>query len=675
MREAIPLHRNRSFVSLAATQFLGAINDHVFKMVVALFAVGAAVQFEGSGYLSLSGALFVAPYILFSNYAGRLADRHSKRSLLVVIKFAEIGIMAIALCVLAGSNALQGLLLVLFLMATQSAFFSPSKYGLLPELIPDNRLLNANGILEASRYAAIILGTLIGGLLMEVWSETPSKIGMVTVVIAIAGFLCSLGIRTPALQIEPTLKAAPTNRNLLAGLVRIWNSPALTISVASITFFETVATLALLDVLLLAKIDLGVGDGPAGILAACAAVGAGIGAYFCGKVCGSRIELGMTPIAGLCLAAALLAAAFESSNYNALAAALVAVGLFGGMYFLPCLTRLQKATSKDERGLVISTNNFVNMFGVLGASGALWFLHDLVRMSPRAILFGCALATLLFVIATVSASKSLRKATMLILRRSFRALILFTSIASERSRTIWNFMRLKVSGTNIARGGIISFVFLLFLTSGVIQAFAGEEMRQSTYQVRHELWGEVGTLTQDIVIHGADSTITTRLTIHVSLLGITVHRMNAEWHEQWEGGVLSIFEGTTVTNGDTVSISGHRSGHSFIIQTPQGTLEAPLSIHPVNPWSTRFVEANFFMSPETGRITRSHFVDAGPNCLDIGDKTVVVRTFRTIADGEHTLHFSQSGGLVRFEHSDALGKIIVTRVDEGDSQFEPTGPF
>ena len=260
-------------------------------MVVALFAVGAAVQFEGSGYLSLSGALFVVPYILFSNYAGRLADRHSKRSLLVVMKFAEIAIMAIALCVLAGSNAVQGLLLVLFLMATQSAFFSPSKYGFLPELVSENRLLKANGILEASRYAAIILGTLIGGLLMEVWSETPSKIGMVTIVIAIAGFLCSLGIRPPALRSEPAPKTAPTDRSLMAGLLRIGSSSSLTISVASITFFEAVATLALLDVLLLAKIDLGVGDGPAGALAACAAVGAGIGAYLCGRVCGSRIGL------------------------------------------------------------------------------------------------------------------------------------------------------------------------------------------------------------------------------------------------------------------------------------------------------------------------------------------------------------------------------------------------
>ena len=675
MREAIPLSRNRSFVSLAATQFLGAINDHVFKMVVALFAVGAAVQFEGSGYLSLSGALFVAPYILFSNYAGRLADRHSKRSILVVMKFAEIAIMAIALCVLAGSSALQGLLLVLFLMATQSAFFSPSKYGLLPELVSENRLLNANGILEASRYAAIILGTLIGGLLMEVWSETPSKIGMVTVVIAIAGFLCSLGIRPPALRSETAPKPAPTNGSLIAGLIRIGNSSSLTISVASITFFEAMATLALLDVLLLAKIDLGVGDGPAGALAACAAVGAGIGAYLCGRVCGSRIELGMTPIAGLCLAAALLAAAFESSVYNTLAAALFAVGLFGGMYFLPCLTRLQRATSKDERGLVISTNNFVNMFGVLSASGALWLLHDLLGMSPRAILFGCALATLLFVIATVSASKSLRKATLLIVRRSFRALILFTSSIKMRAKSCWNLMRLSGSRTNIVRSGLMSFALLLFLTSGVTQASAKEERHHAAYQVRHEVWGKVGTLTQDIVIDEADATITTHLTIRVSFLGIAVHRMNARWHEQWEGDTLSFFDGTTVTNGNTESITGHRGDNSFIIQTAQGTQEAPLDIHPVNPWSTRFVEANVFMSPETGRITRSHFVDAGASRLEINDKTVVVRTFRTNTAGEHTLHFSQNGGLVRFEHSDALGKIIVTRVDAGNSQFEAAGPF
>ena len=236
-------------------------------------------------------------------------------------------------------------------------------------------------------------------------------------------------------------------------------------------------------------------------------------------------------------------------------------------------------------------------------------------------------------------------------------------------------MKLRVSRTDIVRSGLMSFVLLLFMTASVTQASAKEERHQSAYQIRHEVWGKVGTLTQDIVIDGADATITTHLTIHVSFLGIAVHRMDAQWHEQWEGGTLSFFDGTTVTNGNTESITGHRGDNSFIIQTPQGTQEAPLDIHPVNPWSTRFVEATVFMSPETGRITRSHFVDAGANRLEIDDKTVVVRTFRTNTAGEHTLHFNQNGDLVRFEHSDGLGKIIVTRVDAGNSQFEPAGPF
>ena len=241
MRKEMPLNRNISFVSLTAAQFLGVINDHIFKMVVALFAVGVAAQFEGSSYLSLSSVLFVVPYILFSNYAGRLADRYSKRSVLVIVKFFEIAIMVLGLLVLGGSGAIYGLLFVLFLMAAQSTFFSPSKLGYIPEIVPKSRLLSANGILEAARYAAVIIGTLTGGLLMEIWRDTPSRIGAVTVAIAAAGFLCTLGTKHRVRIDATNSRMRSAKAGLTTGLSRIAHSPFLAIAVASITFFESVA--------------------------------------------------------------------------------------------------------------------------------------------------------------------------------------------------------------------------------------------------------------------------------------------------------------------------------------------------------------------------------------------------------------------------------------------------
>src|SRR5437660_10493344 len=84
----LPLFRNRSFIGLTAAQFLEAGNDNLFKMVVSLFAVEMLRDTNGSSYLPLTGALFSIPYLLFSSYAGQLADAVTKRTDLMLCKFA-----------------------------------------------------------------------------------------------------------------------------------------------------------------------------------------------------------------------------------------------------------------------------------------------------------------------------------------------------------------------------------------------------------------------------------------------------------------------------------------------------------------------------------------------------------------------------------------------------------
>src|SRR5690348_1734405 len=144
------LRINRSFVGLTISQFLGAANDQLFKMVVSLFAVRqAAISGDGT-YLSMSSALFIAPYLLFSGYAGYLADRYPKRSVLVACKLSEIALMALATLALGAGSGIEILLLVLFLVATHSTLFSPSKYGCVPEIVAPEQLARANGILEGS---------------------------------------------------------------------------------------------------------------------------------------------------------------------------------------------------------------------------------------------------------------------------------------------------------------------------------------------------------------------------------------------------------------------------------------------------------------------------------------------------------------------------------------------
>lgn len=188
------LLRRPGFPALLCTQFLGAFNDNLYKMIVSLLAVTAALTAGGgSQYLSLAGAVFILPYLLFSGYAGYVADVFDKRSVLIVTKAAEIGVMGLALLALL-SGRIELSLAMLFLMALQSVFFSPAKYGILPEILPEAELSRANGHLEMSRYAAIILGTAIGGVLLSAWGEHPAYIGLVLIGIAAVGTLSSLGI-------------------------------------------------------------------------------------------------------------------------------------------------------------------------------------------------------------------------------------------------------------------------------------------------------------------------------------------------------------------------------------------------------------------------------------------------------------------------------------------------
>ncbi len=186
------LLRHRGFRALFSAQLLGAFNDNVFKMLVSLLAVDTAATGHTGAYLSLVGAAFMAPYLLFSGYAGHVADIFDKRRVLVVAKAGEIAIMILAFAALIWGR-IGALLAVLFLLATQATFFSPAKYGILPEMLPESALPRANGLLESSRYAAVILGTVLGGLVLARWGDRPFAIGLLLLAVAAAGLRNATG--------------------------------------------------------------------------------------------------------------------------------------------------------------------------------------------------------------------------------------------------------------------------------------------------------------------------------------------------------------------------------------------------------------------------------------------------------------------------------------------------
>src|SRR3984957_20528432 len=271
------LLRDGGFQSFLWTQFLAAFNDNVYKMIVSVGAVElAANQLLGSRYLSIAGAVFVLPFLLFAGYAGQLADRFSKTRVLQITKAFEIVIMGVGIVALS-MRSIDMLLVVLFLLAMQANFFSPAKYGILPEMLGEAQLTRANGLLELSTFAAIVLGTSVGSFLFARWKGEPLVMGGLLLGIAIAGSLTSLFIRrVPASGSSLPMQWNPFSE-VCTGIRRIYRDRPLWLTVAGISYFWFLGALFQMAVILIGTESLHLSDTRTGLLVTALAVGIGIG--------------------------------------------------------------------------------------------------------------------------------------------------------------------------------------------------------------------------------------------------------------------------------------------------------------------------------------------------------------------------------------------------------------
>ena len=381
------LAKDRSFQSFLWTQFLGAFNDNVFKIVVSLYAVHVSISGDvSSKYLAIAGAVFVLPFLLFAGYAGQIADRFSKTRVMQITKALEIPTMALgAYAMVNGSMNLM--LCVLFLLALQANLFSPAKYGVLPEMIREAGLSRANGLLELSTFVAIIAGSGVGTWLFEHWKHTPLNLGATLFVIAIVGSLASLGIkRVPAAGSREPFRLNPF-AEIAAGMSTLNCDKPLLWSVLGISWFWLVGALFQMSLILTGKEVLHVSETQSGLLIAALAVGIGIGSVLAGTICGTRIELGLVPAGALLMGAACVGFSF-ALTFPTACIWLVVIGFAGGLFAVPLNAYLQDRSDKHERGRVLATNNFINMVGVIIASGLLWLLHDRLHCSTSQILAG-----------------------------------------------------------------------------------------------------------------------------------------------------------------------------------------------------------------------------------------------------------------------------------------------
>ncbi|MFQ5847407.1 MAG: acyl-[ACP]--phospholipid O-acyltransferase [Candidatus Methylomirabilales bacterium] len=389
------LLKSFGFQAFLWTQFLGAFNDNLYKIVVAMLAVHVATSAGGgSGYLPLAGAVFILPFFLFSGYAGHAADVFSKRSILVATKILEIVAMGLGFFALL-SGRIDLMLGILFLMALQSTFFSPAKYGILPEMLPDRDLSRANGLLEMTTFLAIILGTSIGSLLFAAWNNRLEWIGLILVGIAVAGTGTSLGIS----RVPPSGSQKPFRLNPWAeigqGLTRLYRDRILWLTVVGISYFWFLGALIQMDIILLGKEVMGLDDFWIGILGAFLAIGIGVGSLAAGRLSGDKVELGLVPLGSLGMGGFSLLLALSASSYPQTVTALLLLGFSGGLFIVPLNALLQQKSGREEKGRLIATANFLTTGGVLLASGVLWTFRDLLQIHADRIILIVGLFTLL----------------------------------------------------------------------------------------------------------------------------------------------------------------------------------------------------------------------------------------------------------------------------------------
>jgi len=377
----------RRFAPFFVTQFLGALNDNIFRngLIILITFQGVRIAGMDAGQLAnVAGALFILPFFLFSATAGQLADKYEKSRLMRSIKLLEIVLMVLAAFAFV-TQSYTVLLVVLFLMGCQSTLFGPVKYAYLPQQLMTDELVGGNALVESGTYMAIIFGLIVGGISVAADYENQSILASCLVVTAVFGYLASRQIPSTR-PVDPDLKInwnSWTETWHIVGFAREERSVFLSIlGISWFWFFGSAMTIQLpaytLDIL----------NGNEAITTALLvafAVGVGIGSLLCERMSGHRIELGLVPFGSIGLSLFAVDLFFSQPDAQVVAVNSVSeflarpgslrilidlslLGAFGGFYSVPLYALIQDRTERRHLSRVIAANNIINALFMVAAA-------------------------------------------------------------------------------------------------------------------------------------------------------------------------------------------------------------------------------------------------------------------------------------------------------------------
>jgi MFS family permease len=394
---------NRGFVALMFTQFFGAMNDNLLKGVLtfAVAAGGIWANQLGQGGQAYVGLCLTVPFILLSGIAGQLADRTSKQWITLVVKWAEIGIALVGLAAFFWGNIWVALAAML-LLAIQSAFFGPAKYGMIPEIVRDQDLSQANGSMNMATNIAVIAGTLASGPIYTLMhpesagadaarplpEAMPSAPGLALLAVAVVGLGASLFI--PALKaMNPGLKVDWNPIRPYVGAVRDMARTSLLLVATAWAFFYLIGMLALL-VLPDYRDLLKVTPTQASYLLGTLGVAIGIGSVTAGLISGKHIEPRLIPVGAVGMTVFFALLGSLPLHYGTVMALLLGVGMFAGLYIVPLQALLQHLSPPDERGRFLGTANALSFIASTLASLIFLFARSVLQLPSNRVFLICA---------------------------------------------------------------------------------------------------------------------------------------------------------------------------------------------------------------------------------------------------------------------------------------------
>lgn len=371
-----------SFTYLNITQFLGAMNDNIFKLLVIYFFIQQEGIERSHVVLATTGIIYVLPFLLFSSSAGILADQFSKRNIIISTKVLELVIMILGLAAFAFSSQ-YGAYFALFLLATHSALFSPSKYGILPELMPPEKISRANGLMTSFTYLAIILGTFLASFLLDVSSRSFLVASLFCISISIVGVITSCCVEyTPPSGTRSKLQVRFIY-DIYRTLVQVKEEPSLLAAILGSAFFLFLAAYVQLNMIPFAVQSLGLTDVQGGYLFLLTALGIGTGSLIAGKISGKKAELGLVPMAGLGITLCFYALDASATQFWPCVALVSLIGMFGGIYLIPLDSYIQISSPKKIIGQVVAATTFLSFVGVFGASMLLYSVKEIFGLQPH----------------------------------------------------------------------------------------------------------------------------------------------------------------------------------------------------------------------------------------------------------------------------------------------------